>query len=336
MSLFEEQSEEKSKEASSVTSEDKKRISNLKNDNYTESTLRTYRSQWGLFVDFAQERGIDPPPASEDLVAAYLAARAEEVAHKTVKNDVAAIRWGHIEDGCEDPTNSQEITQVMRGIRQRAHPDDGRGKRAPLLTEDLKDVVEALPLEEPTEADGPKARSRYLRALRDRALVLIGYTSAFRGSELANIDLEHIEPNSDGIELFAPDPKGDPKTVGISYAEDPAVCPIRSLKKWLEEAEITSGGIFPRVFNSTELGEGNMTYTSIWRRLNTLVERAGIDPDQIGTHSLRRGHLTQASLKGASIGRLQKTAGHKDPATTGKYIDDAKRMEQETSQELGL
>jgi integrase len=148
--------------------------------------------------------------------------------------------------------------------------------------------------------------------------------------------MEHIDTNPDGIEIFSPDPKGDPKTVGISYADDPAFCPIRSLKTWVHEAGIESGAIFPRVFRSTELGEDHMTYTSLWRRLNKLAERAGIDSEQIGTHSFRRGHMTQGALKGASLTRLQKQAGHKDPSTTAEYIDDANRMEQETSQELGL
>jgi integrase len=321
---------------SGLTPEDQKRISNLKNDNYAESTLRTYRSQWGLFVDFCEDRDVDVPPADEDLVVAYLAARAEECAYKTVKNDRASIRWGHVKDGYEDPTNNQQVKKVMRGIKQRSHPDDRHGKRAPLMTEDLCAMVEALPLEKPGEGATSRDRASWLRALRDRALLLVGYASAFRGSELAAVKVEHIDKNENGIEIFAPDPKGDPKTVGVSYGNDPTFCPVRSLQKWLEVAEIESGGIFPQVFTSAKLGDSNMTYTSIWRRLKKLAKRAGIDPDQIGTHSLRRGHMTQAAMEGASLSRLQKQAGHKDPATTAEYIDDAQRMEQETSQDLGL
>jgi integrase len=35
-------------------------------------------------------------------------------------------------------------------------------------------------------------------------------------------------------------------------------------------------------------------------------------------------------------GVLQRQAGHADPRTTTEYVEDAKRMEQSTSRELGL
>jgi integrase len=62
----------------------------------------------------------------------------------------------------------------------------------------------------------------------------------------------------------------------------------------------------------------------------------GLDPDDVAGHSLRRGPITQGALNGASVDRLMKQAGHVDPRTTTEYVEDVKRMETNTSRDLGL
>lgn len=326
---------------SQITAKDRRRISELKNKDYSETTLKNYRCAWGLFKDFWKDRegweeGEDPRPADEELVAAYLAARFEERAFETVNSDFASIRWGHVKDGYEPPTDAEVVKDVMKAIREKAGPDDGRGPKKPLLTKHVRAMVKTLPLEKPSEDTGPEKRAAWLRAHRDRAMLLMGFASAMRGAAVVGLTLQQIEPNDNGIEIYAPEAKNGPRTVGVSYAENPEFCPIQTTEEWIKVAKIDSGPLFRPIKQSAEIEEKSADRQTLHKRLEIMAEQIGLDPEEIGTHSLRRGHMTQGGLEDVPVMRLQKQAGHKDPKTTMRYIDAANRMKQETSQELGL
>lgn len=328
---------EASETVSGLTSEDKDRVSTFKEDELSHRTRKGYQYKWNLFEEeFCEARGAQSLPADPKLVAAYLTKRAEQWSTSTVQRDYLSISWKHRAAGCDDPTNSQEVSQVMKAIHQRADPDEGIGKRKALLTKHIKSMVDSLPLETPSADSGVWEEAMYLRGLRNRALIVIGYAGALRATELAEIRMEDIALKSRGAEVHIPDTKTEPRVVGISYGEESRYCPVRSLEAWIEAASISSGPIFRRVHNSTRIVDHSIHRKTVWKVVVDAAEEAGIDPDQVGAHSLRRGHITQGALNGVSLERLRRHAGHKDPATTAEYIQDACRMEQETSQELGL
>jgi integrase len=322
---------------SSITPEDEDRVMDYKKDQLSPRSQETYQYSWDLFEEeFCEERGAQALPADSRLVAAYLAKRAEQWTTSTVQRDYLAISWKHRINNFDDPTNSRDVSRVMKGVHQRADPDEGTGKRKPLLTKHIKDIIASLPLDPASAEEGTWAVAMYRRALRNRALILIGYAGAFRASEVAEVRVEDITPKSGGVEIRIPDTKTTPRVVGISRGEDDRYCPVRSLRVWTEAVDIDSGPVFRRVYNSAELATCAIHRKTVWRVVVDAAEDAGIDPEQVGAHSLRRGHLTQAALNGVSLERLRRHAGHKDPGTTAEYIQDARRMDQETSQELGL
>jgi len=323
-----------------ITLEDAERITELAEEDRRPSTRRVYRSKWRLFAAWCNERGADPLPASEELVAAYLAERAEEVSLSTIRQDVAAVKWMHERRGLESPTDGEGIGRVLDGISQTSSPTDGRGKKEAALTEHIRQMVAALPLEAPAPGDGVAAEARHLRALRDRAILLVGYAGAFRRSELATIRKEDVSHNAKGMEIHVPETKTDPRTVGITYAEDASLCPVRALGEWTEAAGIGAGPLFRAVPRSAKIAPDSeaepITGKTVRNVIGDAAEAAGLDPERMAGHSLRRGHITQGALRGAGLDRLMKQAGHADPRTTAEYVEDAKRMETTTSQNLGL
>ena len=323
-----------------ITLEDAERITELAEEDRRPSTRRVYRSKWSLFAAWCNDRGADPLPASEELVAAYLAERAEEVSLSTIRQDVAAVKWMHERRGLEAPTEGAGLDRVLDGISQTSSPNEGRGKKQAALTEHIRQMVEALPLEAPAPDEGVAAEARHLRALRDRAILLVGYAGAFRRSELASIRQEDVSRNAKGMEIHVPETKTDPRTVGITYAEDASLCPVRALGEWTEAAGIGSGPLFrgvPRSAKITPDAEAEpITGKTVRNVIGDAAEAAGLDPERMAGHSLRRGHITQGALRGAGLDRLMKQAGHADPRTTAEYVEDAKRMETTTSQNLGL
>lgn len=321
-----------------VTIEDAERITELANEDRRPSTRRVYESKWGLFEAFCSERGADALPAGEELVAAYLSKRSEEVSLSTIRQDVAAIRWMHERHGAEDPTDGAGVSRVLDGINQTS--DTTPVKKQAVLTEHVRAMVDALPTEAPEEGAGPAARARWLRALRDRALILVGYAGAFRRVELARIRAEDVTLNADGMEVHVPKAKTEPRTVGINFSRNADFCPVRTLQEWRKAAGIDEGPIFRAVPRSAEIapdGEADpITGKAVRNAIGRAAEATGLDRDAVAGHSLRRGHLTQGALNGAGLNRLMKQAGHTDPRTTAGYVEDARRMKTNTSRDLGL
>ena len=57
------------------------------------------------------------------------------------------------------------------------------------------------------------------------------------------------------------------------------------------------------------------------------ARRAGLDPDDLAGHSLRRGWLTSAARNGPSVFKLQAVFGHRSLQTLQAYVDDAGKFD---------
>lgn len=325
-----------------VRAEDAEEVADLAREDRRPSTRRVYRSKWGLFTRFCEDREARPLPAAPEMVGVYLKERAKEVSLSTIRQDVAAIRWMHERNGREDPTSHAGVSRLLDGISQTS--DTTPEKKQALLTKHVRAMVDALPSEKPKSESpdevGPTARATYLRAFRDRAIILVGFAGAFRRAELASIDVGHVSFNADGMEIHVRKSKTEPRTVGINFAQSGGFCPVRTLNAWMDIASIEDGPIFRAVPRSGEIAPDesatSITGRAVRNVLGNAAEAAGLDRDAVAGHSLRRGHLTQGALNGAELNRLMKQAGHADPRTTAGYIEDAKRMETNTSRDLGL
>ncbi len=87
----------------------------------------------------------------------------------------------------------------------------------------------------PSDGRGPGG----LAALRDRALLLVGFAGAPRRAELASIRFDHLEKTDRGIRLTLPRTEGeqtDAVTVPLPYG-DTDLCPIHALEAWQRTAE---------------------------------------------------------------------------------------------------
>src|SRR4029079_16370371 len=100
-----------------------------------------------------------------------------------------------------------------------------------------------------------------LRELRDRAILLLGFSGAFRRSELA-LNIGDIEWTAEGalvtIRRSKTDQEGLGRKVGIPRGE--IACPVSALEAWREGARICEGSVFRRVFNRADpAGRGSAT-----------------------------------------------------------------------------
>ena len=74
--------------------------------------------------------------------------------------------------------------------------------------------------------------------LRDRAILLLGFTGAFRRSELVAIDVEDCQESEEGMTIIVrrskTDQEGKGRAVGIPRSRDEETCPVKAVRGWRE------------------------------------------------------------------------------------------------------
>ena len=309
----------------------------------SKNTREAYQRGWEDFVAFCESHGLDAAPATERGVALYLSDRAETLATSTLSQRMAAIQHAHDERGLESPTRSKAVQNVMRGIRRES--DRTPEQAPPLLTEHIKDMVDALPGdgEQPSgnAPEGTEAEAAWLRDRRDRALILTGFAGAFRRSELAALRIDHIDSRPDGLLITVleskTDQEGEGELVAIRRIEDSEYCPVSALREWASVASIEEGAVFRGVPRSGYISRNAITGRTVGNAVKRAAGAAGLPQAEDYTgHSLRAGHITQASMEGAPDAAIQAQSRHESDRAFREYVRPQKLLENTSSAHLGL
>ena len=175
---------------------------------------------------------------------------------------------------------------------------------------------------------------------RDRALVLLGFASAFRRSELVDLDVEDCAFGKDGLTVTLRRSKTDQdsagRKIGIPYGANPETCPVRVVQSWLEQAGITTGPLFRSISRHGHVQPGRLSGIDVARTVKKLAERAGLDPAKYAGHSLRAGHATSAAIAGASERSIMNQTGHRSVQMVRRYIRDGNLFRENSAGKLGL
>ena len=288
-------------------------------------TLEAYRRAWRAFTMWCEGKDLASLPAAPEAVALYLAARAEQGRKPaTIALDLAAIGAAHKAAGHPSPSLPESVRQVLAGIRRTLGVAQRRV--APLLPSELRAISTDLP-------EG-------LLGLRDRALLLVGFAGAFRRSELAQLEVRDLTFTEDGLEVLLrrskTDQEGAGETKGLPCGSDPATCPVRSLKAWLEVAQLQEGPVFREVTRHGRLGTTSLAGRSIARIVKRNASAAGLDPARYSGHSLRAGLATAAAKAGKSTLAIMRQTGHKSADMVARYVRDASLFDDNAAAGIGL
>jgi hypothetical protein len=179
-------------------------------------------------------------PSSPEVVALYISDLATHLSVSTIRRRMAAITNSHKEAGFTNSPASPRLHYVVREVLAGIKRTLGTAQHGvdPLLADDIRRIVAATPDK--------------LIGLRDRALVLVGFSGAFRRSELTTIlEVDDLHFTDQGVHIrmrrSKTDQEGQGRTVSIPRGEHPETCPIHALQTWLDAAGITAGPVFRSV-----------------------------------------------------------------------------------------
>ncbi|MCB2410965.1 site-specific integrase [Hymenobacter lucidus] len=284
------------------------------------NTARAYGAHLKRFSAWCIEQGYEPLPATVDALVGFcthLAEAGKKVG--TLEQHCAAISKAHAVRGVDSPTDDRQFKIFMDGVR-RVH--GVRQKQAPAFSLiQLKQLVRSLDVETVT-------------GLRDRAILLLGFTGAFRRSELTALNVQDLRFTEECLVVSLGKSKtnqlGDYEEKAIFYSPESAVCPIRSLKAWLGQLERSEGPVFVMLRKGNRLTNNRLSDQTI----NTLVQRY-LGPGYTA-HSLRASFVTVAKLNGADDSKIMNQTKHKTSAMIRRYTRLDNVQQHNAAKELGL
>ncbi len=254
-------------------------------------------------------------PATINVIIQYLHDHAEKLNPRTLSRRLTALKHWHTYQEFPDPTNHPLVRKTLTGI-QNIH-----GKP--------KDKAPALTVDQLIQMAAYLKQINSLQGLRNNALLQTGFFGAFRRSELAAMQWEHVTFVEEGMEILIPRSKGDQTGEGqvcaIPYG-DHTLCAVTALKIWQDESQQTSGPVF-RAINKHDQLHHKLSSAGIGLIIKNLAMQCGLpNADKMSGHSLRRGFATETSKRGASFVSIMRHGRWKHEKTVLGYIEEGQRF----------
>ena len=279
-------------------------IKNLKNSKAA-NTLRAYKADYSDFTSFCIKNGLSSMPTEPKVLSLYLTNLSKTAKFSTLKRRIASISVIHKIKGHYLDTKHPIIMENLHGIK-RVMGTHQRSKK-PILINDLKLIIKAI----------DEYQKNDLKRLRDRALILIGFSGGFRRSELVSIQHEDVEFVVEGVKILIKKSKTDQSGEGfikaIPYFENKEFCPVLALKEFIDYEFTTKND--GKIFEISD--------KSVALILKKYAKKAGLDASRYAGHSLRSGFATTAAEFGAEERNIMAMTGHKTTQMVRRYIQEA-------------
>lgn len=255
-------------------------------DNISEATAAAYRTDFAHWTAWAQDREGAALPADPDQVADYLAHLAEDgLKHATCQRRAAAIRWAHRTAGHPDPCSATVVRNTLTAIKDTlGGPETTRA----VTVDHLHRMVASCQVDT-------------LIGTRDACLLTLGWATAMRRDELAQLDLADL--TIDDTQLVIDQPRQLTITTGPA-----GIDPISHLTRWLTLAELESGPVLRPVGRDNTVGALGLSGRSITRAIQRCAARADLSVHYSG-QSLRDGAIIHMLAHGTPVAEVATHAG---------------------------
>ena len=280
------------------------------------NTVRAYKSDFDDFSLFCVQNGFKSLPSEPKIVSLYLThLSTKDIKMSTLKRRLVSIGVIHKLKGHYLDTKHPSIIENVMGIKRRKGSIQ-KGKK-PLLINNLKQIINVI----------DKNKDDEIKKIRDRSIILIGFSGGFRRNEIVSLDYDDLDFVPEGLKITLKRSKtdqfGEGTLKGLPYFESSQYCPVLSLKKWIKISNINSGPLFRRFSKGSKLTDNRLTDQTVALLIKKYLNLAGIDSRNYSGHSLRSGFATSAAESGAEERSIMAMTGHKSTEMVRRYIKEA-------------
>ena len=280
------------------------------------NTVRAYKSDFSDFGLFCAKNGFKSLPSEPKIVSLYLThLSTKDAKMSTLKRRLVSIGVIHRLKGHYLDTKNPSIIENIMGIKRRKGSIQ-KGKK-PILINLLRELIKVI-----DEQD-----KEPIKKLRDRSIILIGFSGGFRRNEIVSLDYDDLDFVTEGLKInlkrSKTDQYGEGSVKGLPYFDSSKYCPVVTIKNWIETSKIDSGPLFRRFTKGSNLSKNRLTDQSVALIIKNYLQLAGIDSKNYSGHSLRSGFATTAAESGAEERTIMAMTGHKSPEMVRRYIKEA-------------
>lgn len=269
-----------------------------------EATRKAHRFDWTVFEAWCNEQHVVAMPASPETAGAFLTEQARSKAVATLERYRATIGKLHRLQGHPSPFSNEYVKALMEGIRR------------------TKGVAQHR--KQPLTLELAGARGQGGSSVRDRAILLFGLATSFRGKELCSLDVEDLQWVDEGVIVnlrrSKTDQLGVGRPVGVPHVDERIeLCPAHALMDWLDLLQDDRGPLFRGYCCNGEISQRRMHPATINKIVKSVAEEHHLDPTSFGAHSLRAGYVTEARKAGQDWATIMAQTGHKRVETVQRY-----------------
>ena len=300
-------------------------------------------ARWGIYTKWCDREGLTPMPADgEQLLAYFRHLRDRKLAPATCEAYLSAVSAVHKING--HAVDRSALVEPMKAYLRK----NGTQRRAkPLLAKMLRDMT------------GRMDNDTSVRAVRNRAMLLLGFPLAGRSIEIVGLDLERpgslltgctgsIAFEDDGVTVTWLRTKTTQLTeteVFISDREMPSLRP--ALLRWIELAGVRPGEPLFRATAGHHISRQRLASESILDIVRSCVKEyaaatgkplkeALVLAKQYSSHSLRRGFCTSASRAKVPFADIRRRSRHRSDKTLTTYIAEAEGRQSRAFGKIGF
>jgi len=280
------------------------------------NTVRAYKSDFNDFSLFCVQNGFKSLPTEPKIVSLYLTyLSTKDAKMSTLKRRLVSIGVIHKLKGHYLDTKHPSIIENIMGIKRRKGSIQ-KGKK-PILISNLKIIIDVIDQQNREE----------IKKLRDRSIILIGFSGGFRRNEIVSLDYDDLDFVQEGLKInikrSKTDQFGEGSKKALPYFDNSQYCPVVSLKNWIDISKINSGSLFRRFSKGSRLTEKRLTDQTVALLIKEYLQLAGVDSKNYSGHSLRSGFATSAAESGAEERSIMAMTGHKSTEMVRRYIKEA-------------
>jgi len=280
------------------------------------NTVRAYKSDFKDFALFCAKNAFKNLPTEPKVVSLYLTyLSTKEAKMSTLKRRLVSIGVIHKLKGHYLDTKHPSIIENIMGIKRRKGSIQ-KGKK-PILINNLKNIINVI----------DQQKNEEIKKLRDRSIILIGFSGGFRRNEIVSLDYDDLDFVPEGLKInlrrSKTDQFGEGFTKALPYFDNSQYCPVVSLKKWIAISKITSGAVFRRFSKGSKLSKNRLTDQTVALLIKEYLQLTGIDSKNYSGHSLRSGFATSAAESGVEERSIMAMTGHKSTEMVRRYIKEA-------------